>query len=130
MIRLRVSTGRGQLSCLTIRRQILARAVAESAAALRDTARDLVARPGTAGRSAPGEPPRLDSGELRDSIFARAQGLRAEVGTDLAYGRHLEFGTVRVAARPWLHPAFEASKARIKARLAEAARRALRGGTS
>ena len=127
MIRLRVSTGRGRL---TLGHGILTRAVADSAAQLRETARDLLGKPGTDRPSRPGEPPRVDSGQLRDSIFARAQGFTAEVGTDLAYGRHLEFGTARVAARPWLHPAFEASKARIKARLAKAARRALRGGTS
>lgn len=130
MIRVRISTkrgtagGRGRLS---IRQDILARAVAESAEELRDTARELIGKPGTDRPSRPGEPPRADSGRLRDSIFARARGLKAEVGTELAYGRHLEFGTARVAARPWLQPAFEARKARIAARLAEAARRALLG---
>jgi phage gpG-like protein len=117
---------------LTFRRDILARAVAESAAGLREAARELLGKPGTDGPSRPGEAPRMDSGRLRDSIFARvgADGFSAEVGTDLDYGAQLEFGTQRMAPRPWLHPAFEASKSRIKARLRKAARDALRGGRS
>lgn len=129
MIRLRVTTGRAGRRA-AIRKDILARAVAKSAEDLRDAAREMIGKPGTARRSLPGEPPRVDTGRLRDSLFVRLRkgGLSAEVGTDLEYGRDLEFGTRRVAARPWLQPAFEASKARIAARLAEAARRALRGG--
>ncbi len=121
-----------RLRKLKLRRDILARAVAESAQDLRETARELVGKPGAGGASRPGEPPRLDSGRLRDSIFARvsADGLSAEVGTDLDYGAQLEFGTQRMAARPWLHPAFEASKDRIKARLRAAARDAFRGNRS
>jgi hypothetical protein len=61
---------------------------------------------------------------LRDSLFVRLghDGLSAEVGTDLAYGRDLEFGTRRLAARPWLRPAVEAAKPRIRARLRAALR--------
>ncbi len=130
MIRLRVTAKRGTRHRLSVRQEILARAVIESAEDLRDTARELVGE--TGGASRPGEPPRVDTGRLRDSIFARARagGLSAEVGTDLDYGAQLEFGTQRMAARPWLHPAFAASKARIRARLMKAARAALRGGGS
>ena len=60
--------------------------------------------------SAPGEPPKTDFGTLVSSIttvFPSAdRGLAAEVGTNLDYGKHLEFGTQKMAARPWLGPAF------------------------
>ena len=121
-----------RLRKLTFRRDILARAVAESAEELRAAARELIGEPGADRASKPGEAPHVDSGRLRDSIFVRVGdgGLSAEVGTDLEYGAHLEFGTHRMAARPWLHPAFEANKRRIKARLRAAAREALRGSRS
>ncbi len=122
MIRIRLTGRRGVPKVL---QESLTRAVAESAGELRDTARDLLDRSG--GDSRPGEAPRRDSGRLRDSLFVRANGLSAEVGTALGYGAHLEFGTQNMAARPWLQPAFEASKDRIKARLKTAVRAALRG---
>ncbi len=82
------------------------------------------------GRSKPGNPPKTDTGRLVNSIFVatKADGdkLEIKVGTNLAYGKHLEFGTKRnqitddfgnsvggsthVAARPWLFPAMEFGK--------------------
>lgn len=79
--------------------------------------------------SAPGEPPKTDTGSLVSSIFAELRkGIRPEafVGSDIVYATHLEFGTSRMAARPWLHPAFVRMKPRIKKRLAQAFRRANR----
>lgn len=55
-----------------------------------------------------------------------ADGLGGSVGTDLAYGRYLEFGTRRMTARPWLQPAFESAKPRIRRRLADAVKKANR----
>lgn len=69
--------------------------------------------------SAPGEPPKTDTGRLVSSIFAEVlpSGLEAEVGTTIKYGKFLEFGTSKMGARPWLHPAFERQKPRIRKRL-------------
>lgn len=57
-------------------------------------------------RSAPGEFPKTDRGRLVASIKTdsppAAKGLIARVGTNLNYGRFLEFGTLKMAARPWL----------------------------
>lgn len=55
-----------------------------------------------ANPSRPGEPPRLQTGRLRASVATARTGLVARVGTGLLYGRHLEFGTSRMAPRPWL----------------------------
>ena len=73
-------------------------------------------------RSGPGEPPKTDTGRLAGSIFALvdADKLGGEVGTDVKYGRFLEFGTVKMAARPWLHPTFDRLKPKISNRIAKA----------
>jgi len=58
--------------------------------------------------SAPGEPPKTITGALASSVFKRldAPGLFSEVGTGLDYGKYLEFGTSRMAPRPWMQPSF------------------------
>ena len=64
--------------------------------------------------SAPGEPPRIDTGELVDSIKAELRqdrnGVTVRVGTNVAHGLHLELGTSKMAARPWLRPALRRLK--------------------
>lgn len=73
--------------------------------------------PGGAGKahvpSQPGRPPAVDTGRLRASIThdmgSDSAGLVARVGTDVTYGRHLELGTSRMAARPFLRPALHAA---------------------
>ena len=52
-----------------------------------------------------GDAPNTDTGDLVSRINVEIHGKRAFVGTDLEYGKHLEFGTRRMAARPWLNPA-------------------------
>ncbi len=68
-------------------------------------------------RSAPGEPPKTDTGRLVGSIFAEfdASGIEIEVGSDVEYATWLEFGTKNMGERPWLQPAFERNKDQIKA---------------
>lgn len=107
------------------RRHALERGVLLGAERLRDEARRLLGRAALDGApSAPGEPPRLRSGALADSvtIWPVPDRPAAEVGSDLAYGRHLELGTRRMAARPWLLPAFRALGTGLRRRLFEAAR--------
>lgn len=58
--------------------------------------------------SAPGEAPAIDTGNLVNSIQTDVQGLRAEVGTAVEYALYLEYGTSKMAARPFLGPAAEA----------------------
>lgn len=58
--------------------------------------------------SQPGEPPRKRLGTLRSSIghASREGGKVQRVGTSVAYGRYLEWGTSRMKPRPWLRPTF------------------------
>jgi HK97 gp10 family phage protein len=67
--------------------------------------------------SAPGEPPATDTGFLVSQIFAKVDvnKLGAQVESRAPYSKFLEFGTVNMEARPFLMPAFEQSKPRIKA---------------
>ena len=78
--------------------------------------------------SAPGEPPKTDTGRLVSSIFVEISegGLKAEVGSGLGYAQHLEFGTQKMAARPWLQPTFDKNVERVKKRVAKAIRAATR----
>jgi Bacteriophage HK97-gp10, putative tail-component len=66
--------------------------------------------------NASGRPgPRVDTGRLRSSISWRinedSQGLYADIGTGVPYGRILELGLTRNGMRyPFLVPALEAAK--------------------
>jgi HK97 gp10 family phage protein len=67
------------------------------------------------GHSFPGSPPHTQTGRLVNSIYVKTldsdpKSAKIMVGTDLVYGRHLEFGTVNMAARPWLGRAMSATR--------------------
>jgi len=68
--------------------------------------------------SAPGEPPAQATGGLRGSIKTTVSSedkkVVGRVGTDLEYGKELEFGSRGVAPRPWLKPSFEKAKDKIE----------------
>ncbi len=50
----------------------------------------------------------VDTGRLRASIHTEIEDeFKATVGTDVEYGPYVEFGTVRMAAQPFLFPAVE-----------------------
>jgi HK97 gp10 family phage protein len=63
--------------------------------------------------SAPGEYPMSDTGRLASNIITllpSGSSIEGQVGTNIEYGTFLEFGTSRMAARPWLMPSFEKAK--------------------
>lgn len=64
--------------------------------------------------SLPGNAPAPDTGNLRASIHYTIEGEGKQtigrVGTDVEYGKHLEFGTSKMAPRPWLKPALDKNK--------------------
>lgn len=68
--------------------------------------------------SAPGEYPATDRGRLVSGVrIEQASPLDIRVGTNVMYGPMLEFGTSRMAARPWLVPSFERAKIGVAAEL-------------
>jgi len=61
--------------------------------------------------SKPGEPPHRDTSALVNSIHVEARApLSRDIMDGVDYGIHQEFGTSRMAARPWLSPAVEAER--------------------
>ncbi len=75
--------------------------------------------------SAPGQPPMSDTGRLANSItFDRIGDLTATVGSALNYAAWLEYGTSRMAARPFFRPAVEQMRPKYIGRLEDVIRRA------
>ena len=67
--------------------------------------------------SAPGEPPAVMLGQLRNSIQFRVKGGRTvsgEVGSKLKKAPMLEFGTKKMKPRPFLRPTFQEELPKIK----------------
>jgi hypothetical protein len=56
--------------------------------------------------SLPGEPPGVDTGKLRAGINVQSRGSFSQAITtgDTEYAIHLEYGTHRMAARPFMAP--------------------------
>lgn len=79
--------------------------------------------------SAPGQAPASDTGWLVNSINSylgeRLTALVVAGRGLVSYARHLEFGTSKMAARPFMFPAVEQNREWITARLATAIRTAL-----
>lgn len=70
--------------------------------------------------SAPGQYPATDTGRLVGSVrmeMPQVGNVIGRVGTAVAYGPMLEFGTSRMAARPWLLPSFERAKIGVEKEL-------------
>lgn len=84
--------------------------------------------------SVPGNPPAVDGGDLKRSITfsvteedTRIIGRVGSTQRDPPYGFYLEFGTSRMAERPWLRPAMARNKEVIIETLREAVREIING---
>lgn len=65
--------------------------------------------------SASGEPPAVQTGRLRASIAHKKPApLTRHIGTNVVYGRHLEIGTSRMKARPFLRPSLDRNRDRLE----------------
>jgi HK97 gp10 family phage protein len=74
--------------------------------------------------SAPGEPPASDTGFLVSNITKTAveksgTALSISVESKAKYSKFLEFGTRKMSARPFLQPALEKNKTKIKGKFAK-----------
>lgn len=85
--------------------------------------------------SAPGYPPNMNTGRLSGSITVHDSGkYTAEVIAGAEYSAYLEFGTRKMAARPFMQPAVAMERekfvARIRAISDKAHSQSVRAGTS
>lgn len=66
--------------------------------------------------SAPGEIPHVATGTGRRSIEdeINVSEMLVRIGSNLVYMRHLELGTHKMAARPWIRPAVEKKRKEIE----------------
>lgn len=66
--------------------------------------------------SAAGEPPATDTGFLVNNIFVKfdSDKLGVSVESRANYSLALEFGTSKMAARPFMQPALESNKSKIR----------------
>lgn len=76
----------------------------------------------TAKRATP-----VDTGRLRSSIGVerREDGLSADVGTNVEYAPHVEYGTVTQSAQPYMRPARERVRREFPDTVAKHARRVI-----
>jgi HK97 gp10 family phage protein len=61
----------------------------------------------------PPKHPQVQTGRLRASITHNVNPGEVEIGTNVVYGKYLEFGTSKMPAYPWLFPSVELKKSQI-----------------
>lgn len=77
--------------------------------------------------SRPGEPPNQDTGVLANSIeTTQPSTLRVLVTSNAGYSAALEFGTSKMAARPFMRPARDAKRKEVKTLVEQAMARAVK----
>jgi hypothetical protein len=90
-------------------------------------------------RSAPGEPPSIDTGTLRNSVQSKPQyvagtgmtsivltGLVAGVNKDARIPRWLEYGTSRMKARPFIAPSLEVIRPSVAGTISDQMQRSIK----
>ncbi|GGO96556.1 HK97-gp10 family putative phage morphogenesis protein [Stakelama pacifica] len=79
--------------------------------------------------SLPGQPPNNDTGTLANFINVehRAGSLKATVRSDATYSADLEFGTSKMAERPFMRPARDKKKSEVKRLVQQAMNKAVKG---
>ena len=81
--------------------------------------------------SKPGEPPNQDTGRLGDNIeTVQKMQLLVEVSSNAPYSADLEFGTSKMAARPFMRPARDKKRAEVVALVERAVSQAVRQSRS
>jgi len=77
--------------------------------------------------SRPGQAPNNDTGDLANGIIVRQLApLRVEIVATAAHSAALELGTSKIAERPYMRPAADATRLLVKQLVSKAARRAIR----
>ncbi|MES2289300.1 MAG: HK97 gp10 family phage protein [Pseudomonadota bacterium] len=78
--------------------------------------------------SNPGEPPNNDTGVLKNNIEAvLKEPLVAEISSNAPYAAPLEFGSSKMAARPYMVPARDAERAAVQELVTQAVNHVVKG---
>lgn len=78
--------------------------------------------------SRPGEPPNQDTGVLANNIeTVQVEPLLVEVSSNAPYSAPLEFGSSRMAARPFMGPARDRKRKEVEQLIAKAVQRVTKG---
>lgn len=109
-----------RLAALAKNADKISQALFVAADAIKVTARHSITAGSISGKghvaSLPGEPPNRDTGHLDTNIESFRTGpLSAAVKSQAEYAAALEYGTSKMAARPYMRPAVKANEAKIKA---------------
>lgn len=74
--------------------------------------------------SSPGDPPAADTGYLHNNIIFSidGDGLGADIESRAEYSGYLEFGTSQMQARPFMQPAIEENRPKIRRLMANLAK--------
>jgi HK97 gp10 family phage protein len=108
------------IAILRRQQQAFFQAAYESAEELRN---EVVRTVSNASPSSPGQPPGVVTGQLRNSVFADpvagvgSNRVTIEVGARAPYAGFLEFGTSKMAPRPFLRPAVARATPRISSKI-------------
>jgi len=75
-----------------------------------------------------GDPPASDTGYLANQIAVKidANGMGADVISNADYSEALEFGTLKMPARPFMQPALEENRKKFDTNMAKAIRQGLK----
>ena len=80
--------------------------------------------------SSPGDSPNTDTGALVRSITTEVKEQSVFVGTTIEYAPWLEFGTINMKPRPFLHKALTSKQNKINELFAKAVKGAINASTS
>lgn len=99
--------------------QIRSEAIKSMKSSPADASRTYTRRTVTHSSSFPANAPRVDTGNLVNSITVEGARGKYSVGSrsQAPYGKWLEFGTSTILARPWLYPAFLKVEKQLKERI-------------
>jgi hypothetical protein len=111
--------------------ELVGRALFAGGEALKAEAAFLITQGAVSGKnhvpSLPGQPPNEDTGILRTNIETRQLApLRVEVASEAPYSAALEFGSSRLAARPFMGPATKRTRPEITMLVKKAVARAVK----
>lgn len=100
-------------------------ALAQKAEAIRLAAEEAVAQEAELIKKDAQEHAAVRSGELRDGIEVEHEGATATVGSSSHHGAANEYGTSKMPAHPFMHPAAELARERFPKRVEERLRKAI-----